>query len=79
MVLTCLFPSFLNRRAERRGAPDVNYYEKVVMSHLDAAGRHMLSQEFALHDVLIRLAGAFPPVRRAMNYTLNEYLCLGNS
>lgn len=78
MVLTCLFPSYLHRRAERRGAPDVDYYEKVVMSHLDAAGRHALSQEFALHDVLLRLAGTFPPVRRAMNYTLSEYLNLGN-
>lgn len=78
LVLTCLFPSFLHRRAERRGAPDVDYYEKVVMSHLDAAGRHQLSQEFALHEVLMRLAGMFPPVRRAMNYTLSEYLNLGN-
>ena len=78
LVLTCLFPSFLHRRAERRGAPDVNYYEQVVVSHLDAAGRHALSQEFALHDVLLRLAGNFPPVRRAMNYTLSEYLNLGN-
>lgn len=78
LVLTCLFPSFLHRRAERRGAPDVNYYEQVVVSHLDAAGRHVLSQEFALHDVLLRLAGNFPPVRRAMNYTLSEYLNLGN-
>ena len=26
---------------------------------------------------LVRLAGAFPPVRRAMNHTLREYLSLG--
>jgi hypothetical protein len=78
LVLTCLYPEFLQRRAERRGAPDVKFYEQMVVSHLGAAGRHALAQEFALQDVLVRLAGAFPPVRRAMNYTLREYLSLGS-
>ncbi len=77
MVLTCLYPGFLHRRAERRGAPDVEYYEQVVMSHLIAAGQHALAEEFALDDVLLRLSEAFPPVRRAMNHTLREFLSLG--
>ena len=77
MVLTCLFPSFLHHRAERRGAPDVEFYEGMVVTHLEAAGRHALAEEFALDDVLMRLSGAFPPVRRAMNHTLREYLYLG--
>jgi hypothetical protein len=78
LVLTCLYPAFLHHRAERRGAPDVEYYERVVISHLDAASHHALANEFALHDVLVNLADAFPPVRRAMNYTLREYLSLGS-
>lgn len=77
LVLTCLFPSFLHRRAERRGAPDVEYYEQVVVSNLEAAGRHALAEEFALDGVLTKLSEAFPPVRRAMNHTLREYLHLG--
>lgn len=77
LVLTSLFPDFLHRRAERRGAPDVGYYEQVVMSHLESAGKHALAEEFALDDVLMRLAEAFPPVRRAMNHTVREYLSLG--
>jgi hypothetical protein len=77
MVLTCLFPSFLHHRAERRGAPDVEFYEGMVVTHLEAAGRHALAEEFALDEVLMRLSGAFPPVRRAMNHTLREYLYLG--
>jgi hypothetical protein len=77
LVLTCLFPSFLHHRAERRGAPDVEFYEGMVVTHLEAAGRHALAEEFALHDVLMRLSAAFPPVRRAMNHTLREYLYLG--
>ncbi len=77
LVLTCLYPSFLHHRAERKGAPDVKFYDGVVMNHLSAAGKHALATEFALHDVLMKLAEAFPPVRRAMNYTLREYLHLG--
>ena len=78
MVLTCLYPDFLQRRAERRGAPDVTYYEQAVMSHLTAAGHHALAEEFALDEVFLRLSEAFPPVRRAMNHTLREHLYLGN-
>ena len=78
LVLTCLFPSYISHRAERRGAPDVEFYEKVVVNHLDAAGKHILAEEFALNSVLSNLAQAFPPVRRAMNHTLREYLHLGN-
>jgi hypothetical protein len=77
LVLTCLYPDFLHHRAERQGAPDVGYYEGVVSTHLDAAGRHVLAEEFALREVLTRLANRFPPVRRAMNHTLREYLSLG--
>jgi hypothetical protein len=77
IVLTCLYPAFLHHRSARRGAPDVEYYEQVAMSHLNAAGNHALAEEFALHDVLLRLSEAFPPVRRAMNYTVREYLSLG--
>ena len=77
LVLTCLYPAFLHRRAERRGAPDVGFYEGVVVSHLQAASHHALADEFALHDVLQKLSEAFRPVRRAMNYTVQEYLSLG--
>lgn len=77
MVLTCLYPNFLRHRAERRGAPSVDYYEKVVMSNLDAARHHALAEEFDLRKIFGKLAEAFPPVRRAMNHTLSEYLSLG--
>ncbi len=77
MVLTSLFPDFLHHRAERRGAPDVGFYEQVVVSHLESASKHALAGEFALEDTFTRLSEAFPPVRRAMNHTVREYLSLG--
>jgi hypothetical protein len=77
LVLTSLYPDFLHHRAERRGAPDVEYYEQVVVCHLEAAGRHALAEEFALDETLTHVASAFPPARRAMNHTVREYLSLG--
>lgn len=77
LVLTSLYPDYIKRRAERRGAPGLDYYEGVVVSHLQAASRHVLAEEFAMHDVLSLLADAFPPVRRAMNHTVREFLYLG--
>ena len=77
LVLTCLYPDFLHRRAERRGAPDVDYYEQVVVSHLDAARKHVLADEFALEETFEKVAECFPPARRAMNHTVREYLSLG--
>lgn len=77
LVLTSLYPDFLRYRAERRGAPNLEFYEQVVVSHLEAAGRHALAEEFALDDTLAHVAQTFPPARRAMNHTVREYLSLG--
>ena len=77
LVLTSLYPDFLKHRAERRGAPGLDFYEGMVVSHLHAASRHVLAEEFAMQSVLSHLADAFPPVRRAMNHTVREYLHLG--
>ncbi len=77
LVLTCLYPDYLHRRAQRRGAPDVDYYERVVVSHLEAAQKHVLAEEFALQDTFEKVAGCFPPARRALNHTVREYLSLG--
>ncbi len=77
LVLTSLYPDYIKRRSERRGAPGLDFYEGMVISHLQAASRHVLAEEFAMDEVLARLAAAFPPVRRAMNHTVREYLHLG--
>jgi hypothetical protein len=77
LVLTSLYPDYLKRRSERRGAPGLDFYEGMVISHLQAASRHVLAEEFAMSEVLAHLAKAFPPVRRAMNHTVREFLHLG--
>ena len=77
MVLTGLFPGFLEHRADRRGAPGVDYYEGVARSAFLAASDHPLADEFAVRSLYPRLAERFAQTRRALNRMAEDYLFLG--
>jgi hypothetical protein len=77
LVLTGLFPRYLARRSERRGAPGADYYEGVARESFRTAGAHPLADEFALRGVYRRLAETFPETRGALNRMAEEYLFLG--
>tara|TARA_R110002096_G_scaffold173997_8_gene349625 strand:+ start:1576 stop:2139 length:564 start_codon:yes stop_codon:yes gene_type:complete len=77
MVLTGLFPRFLARREERKGAPGVLYYEGVARDSFRTAGGHPLANEFALDEVYHLLAEEFPRTRKVLNRLAQEYLFLG--
>lgn len=77
LVLTGLFPKFLRHRADRRGAPDVRYYEGVARSAFLKAGGHPLADEFAVGSIYPRLAECFTETRRALNRMAEDYLFLG--
>jgi hypothetical protein len=78
LVLTGLFPRFLERRAERRGAPGLSYYESVARHSFQTAGRHPLAAEYAVREVYGRLADCFTETRRALNRMADERLFLGS-
>jgi hypothetical protein len=78
LVLTGLFPRFLEHRAERRGAPGLRYYEGVARQAFQVAGGHPLATEFAVDGVYHRLAERFSETRRALNRMADEYLFLGS-
>lgn len=77
LVLTGLFPRFLERRAERRGAPGLDYYEGVARQSFRLAGRHPLAAEYAVSEIYGRLADCFPETRRALNRMAEGRLFLG--
>lgn len=77
LVLTGLFPKFLQRREERRGAPGLDYYEGVARESFRSASGHPLAGEFAVSEVLQLLAEVMPRARRALNRLSSEYLFLG--
>tara|TARA_R110000850_G_scaffold20717_10_gene61510 strand:+ start:1072 stop:1752 length:681 start_codon:yes stop_codon:yes gene_type:complete len=78
LVLTGLFPGFLEHRAARRGAPQVTYYEEVASCAFRFAGEHPLADEFDLRSVYPLLAERFNDTRRALNHMAEDYLFLGN-
>jgi hypothetical protein len=78
LVLTGLFPHFLTRRAVRRGAPGLDYYEGVARQAFLIAGRHPLADEFAVREVYRRLGDCFTETRRALNRMAEERLFLGS-
>jgi len=77
MVLTGLFPKFLEHREERRGAPGVRYYESVARDSFRCARNHPLANEFDLADVYELLSSEFTRTRMALNRMAREFLWLG--
>ena len=78
MVLTGLFPGFIENRANRRGAPRVDYYQEVARCAFKWAANHPLANEFDLENVYPVLADKFDDTRKALNHLANAYLFLGN-
>ncbi|MCB1086918.1 MAG: hypothetical protein KDM63_07720 [Verrucomicrobiae bacterium] len=78
LVLTGLFPRFLEHRADRRGAPGLRYYEGVARQAFAVAGDHPLAAEFAVNEVYHRLADRFSETRRALNRMADEFMFLGS-
>ncbi len=62
-----IFPDYIERRARRRAAPGMRYYESMGESHLRAAGGHRLAGRYELSPVVRDLAEVFRPARRALN------------
>lgn len=69
---------FLERRAERRGAPGLGYYESVARHSFRTAGQHPLATEYAVREVYGRLAECFTETRRALNRMAESRLFLGS-
>jgi len=78
LVLTGLFPNFLRRRAERRGAPGVRYYEGVAREAFLTAGSHPLAHEFDVAEVYAQLTDCFRAMRKALNQMAEDYLFIEN-
>ncbi len=78
LVLTGLFPHFLEYRERRRGAPGLSYYEDVARGAFESASQHPLADEFALREVFARLVETMPTTRRALNRLADEYLVLAS-
>lgn len=79
LFLAGVFPDRIRARAERRGFPNLRYFEELGRTHYRLAGEHRLAQRYQLESVLLTLAERFQTTRRALNDMSERLLFLGDA
>jgi len=77
MILTGLYPGFLQRRNQHRGAPDLEFYESFASQSFRGAADNPLCPEHAPRKLFGALAEALPVARRSLNRVAEEFVFLG--
>lgn len=78
LFLTGVFADRIRYRAEKRGAPNVRYYEDLGRSSFRVASDHRLAQRFELADIFSTLADRFQDTRLALNDAAERLFVLGD-
>ncbi len=77
LVLTGLYPTFLRRRCENRGAPDLEFYESFAQQSFREAADNRQGSGKSSRQLLGTLSEALPAARRSLNRLAEEYVFLG--
>ncbi len=77
LVLTGLFPGFLERRAERCGAPGVEFYESFARRAFHDVAESPNAPRDLPRRVLGGLSECLPEARRSLNRVAEDYVFLG--
>ncbi len=67
LFLSGVFPGRVRSRAEARGFPSLDYYERLGRTHYRMAGDHQLARRYEVADVFSTLAERFGETRLALN------------
>lgn len=78
MVLTGLFPSFITRRNERCGAPDLAFYESFARRAFEGAANSPHANGRGTRHLFGALAEVMPDARRSLNRVAEEFVFLGD-
>ena len=78
LMLTGLYPTFLKRRSETRGAPDLEFYESFAQQSFRSAAENRSGPGNASRRLFGTLAEALPTARRSLNRMTDEFVFLGD-
>jgi hypothetical protein len=78
LFLSGIFPDRVRFRAERRGAPDLKYYEEIGRSNYRVASDHRLARKYDLDGIFNTLAERFQTTRLALNDLGERLITLGD-
>ncbi|MEN9573172.1 MAG: hypothetical protein RL514_1027 [Verrucomicrobiota bacterium] len=77
LFLAGIFPDRIRARAERKGFPDLSYYESLGQASFRAASDHRLARKYELDDVFATLSERFHETRLALNDMADRLLSVG--
>lgn len=78
LVLTGLYPGFLKARCEKRGGPDLGFYESFAQQAYRGAADSRQGPGTASRQLFGTLAEAMPAARRSLNRVAEEFVFLGD-
>jgi hypothetical protein len=78
LVLTGLYPGFLKSRCEKRGGPDLGFYEAFAQQAYRGAAENREAPGAATRQLFGTLAEALPAARRSLNRVAEEFVFLGD-
>jgi len=74
-----VFPERIRFRAERRGFPDLKYYEGLGRTHFRMASDHRLAQKYEVAKIYNTLAERFQATRLALNDIADRLFTIGDA
>jgi len=78
LFLSGVFPQRIRYRAEKKGFPDLRYYESLGQSSFRIASDHRLAAKYDLAPIYATLAERFQEARQALNDMAERLVCLGD-
>ena len=78
LYLSGVFPERIRMRAERRGAPDLGYYEELGRANFRVARDHRLAKKYELTDIFDTRSERFVETRCALNDLTERLVTLGD-
>lgn len=78
LFLSGVFHERIRFRAEKKGFPDLKYYEALGRSQYHAASSHRLAQRYELTNILGTLSERFDTTRKALNEISSRLFSLGD-
>ena len=79
LFLSGVFPQRIKYRAERKGCPDLRYYESLGKANFRIASDHRLASRYELAPIYSTLADRFQETRQALNDMSERLVSLGDS
>jgi hypothetical protein len=79
LFLTGVFPQRILHRAEKRGFPNLSYYEELGRANFRVASDHRLAQRYELGPIFQQLSERFHDTRLALNDISDRLFSLGDA